>query len=330
MRLTKHRGKWAVRIEDGRKFSTGLDATAENRALAERKASEVVASLIHASEQSTVDEVMRLYLADKKHAVVDPERIENAWKALRPMFADMAPERISRDVCRVYHRKRLGDGVQPGTINKELGVLRAALRHASPQTPAVIELLPAPAPRDRWLSREEFSKLLHAAAKTPHLTLFLHLAIATAARKEAILDLRWNKAAVGPGYVDLEAGIINMGVKHNGKKRAVVPMNRTVAAVLQEAKRCAVTDHVIEYGAARVGNIKNAFGKAVKRAGLIDVTIHDLRHTAAVWMAGAGVPMSKISQYLGHSDTATTERIYARYQPEHLKDAASALEFKLP
>jgi integrase len=36
--------------------------------------------------------------------------------------------------------------------------------------------------------------------------------------------------------------------------------------------------------------------------------------------------MSEISQYLGHSSTSVTERVYARYSPDYLRRAATALE----
>jgi integrase len=48
-------------------------------------------------------------------------------------------------------------------------------------------------------------------------------------------------------------------------------------------------------------------------------------HTAAVWMAEAGVPIPEIAQYLGHSNSRTTERVYARYSPGYLQGAARAL-----
>jgi integrase len=83
---------------------------------------------------------------------------------------------------------------------------------------------------------------------------------------------------------------------------------------------------VIEWAGQRVRTVKRAFGRAAARAGLSDVTPHTLRHTAAVWMAEAGVPMSVIAQYLGHADSRITERIYARYSPEFLKTASEALE----
>jgi len=44
-------------------------------------------------------------------------------------------------------------------------------------------------------------------------------------------------------------------------------------------------------------------------------------------MAEAGVSMSEISQYLGHSNTRVTESVYARYSPDYLKGAAKALDF---
>ncbi len=61
-------------------------------------------------------------------------------------------------------------------------------------------------------------------------------------------------------------------------------------------------------------------------AGLVDVSPHVLRHTAAVWMAEAGVTMPEIAAYLGHADSRITERIYAKFSPEYLRRAARALQ----
>ena len=37
--------------------------------------------------------------------------------------------------------------------------------------------------------------------------------------------------------------------------------------------------------------------------------------------------MEKIQQFLGHSNIETTRKIYARFSPKYLRDAAAALEF---
>lgn len=55
---------------------------------------------------------------------------------------------------------------------------------------------------------------------------------------------------------------------------------------------------------------------------------HVLRHTAAIHMAKVGISMDEIAQYLGHSDSRITASTYARYSPEDLRKAASALEFE--
>ncbi|WP_374389305.1 tyrosine-type recombinase/integrase, partial [Sandaracinobacter sp.] len=86
------------------------------------------------------------------------------------------------------------------------------------------------------------------------------------------------------------------------------------------------TDHVIEHGGGPVASVKKAFELASERVGF-KVTPYTLRHSAAVWMAEAGVPMEEIAAYMGHSDARTTFRNYARFSPDYLRKAASALDW---
>jgi integrase len=61
---------------------------------------------------------------------------------------------------------------------------------------------------------------------------------------------------------------------------------------------------------------KWALGKAKVRR----VRFHDLRHTFGTRMAGAGVPMRTLQEWMGHRDFKT-KLIYADYQPsEHEAD----------
>ena len=48
-----------------------------------------------------------------------------------------------------------------------------------------------------------------------------------------------------------------------------------------------------------------------------------------MWLAEAGVSMDEIAQYLGHGDIATTRKVYAKFSPGYLRDAASHLEVGL-
>jgi integrase len=171
------------------------------------------------------------------------------------------------------------------------------------------------------LAREEVDVLLQHVSTT-HVRLFIILAIATAARMKAILDLRWDQ-------IDFKHRTINFnphGREQTNKRRPVVPLNERAFEALQEAVRGALTDHVIEWDGKPVTSIKKAIRMAAKRSG-IACSPHVFRHTAGVWMAQADVPMQKIAQFMGHTSTRVTESTYARYSPSFMKDAAAALEF---
>jgi integrase len=65
------------------------------------------------------------------------------------------------------------------------------------------------------------------------------------------------------------------------------------------------------------------FKGAVKRAGVREIRFHDLRHTFGTRMAGAGVPMRTLQEWMGHSDLTTTLR-YADYSPDQAGGARYA------
>ena len=95
---------------------------------------------------------------------------------------------------------------------------------------------------------------------------------------------------------------------------------------LVKAREIAQTDFVIEYRGDRVRSVKNALAAAARRAKIQHVSPYIFRHSAAVWMAEARVPMEEIGQFLGHENIETTYRRYARYRPDFLREAAAALE----
>jgi integrase len=171
------------------------------------------------------------------------------------------------------------------------------------------------------LTKADFRKLLDGAVR-PHVKLFMQLAVATGARSNALLDLTW-------GQVDFDRGIIRLNPRERvqtAKYRATVPMNDQLRASLVAAKEGALSEFVIEHGRERVGSIKKGFAAAADRAKL-KAHPHMLRHSAAVWMAEAGEPMDVIAQYLGHTDSRITQRVYARFSPGFLSRAAAALTY---
>ena len=316
-------GKFVVTwMENGKRRRIRLSANTKREAVAE--ADKIirmvtthgnVVTVAHAWEQYAA------YLGDRPGG----KQIHYTGKAILPFFGPVPVEGITIDMCREYTRKRLDQGKSVGTAWTELGNLRSALSWCAkmriiPYAPH-IEKPQKPAPKDRYLTREEISQLLGVDME-PHTRLAILLLLTTAARVSAVLDLTWDR-------VDLEKGIINLRREADAprKGRAIVPINNSLHRALVEARDIALGDYVVSRSGQQIKCIRKGFISAAHRAGLDDIDIHSLRHTAAVHMAEAGVPMQEISQYLGHSNTSITAHVYARFSPGYLSKAASALDF---
>jgi integrase len=261
-----------------------------------------------------------------------PERQLYAIKRLLEWWDDRHVDAISPDTCEAYGEARYAEGIKPGTVIKELSVLRAALKWAKRRGRLIsvpdVELPPKPPGKDRYLTRSEAARLLWAARKEPksrlHLPLFILIALYTGARSEAILTLKWFE------QVDFEHNIIDFnqpGRAKTKKGRAAQPMPRRLRWFLEKAFARASGPYVLNYHGEPIKRIKHSFASACKRAGLLDVTPHTLRHTRGTWLRDDGVPLDQIGGWLGHSDPRTTE-IYAHRHPGQLRVALAAIERK--
>ena len=317
--LVKYRGKYAVAIgrgRDRRRISTGTNDPGLARSIAQQ-----IWQKLHAPASERVADLWKAYLADRRKDDRDVTRQHNAWKQLEPVFGHCLGTDIDKDDCRAYAALRQRHGAAAGTVRTELEYLRACLNLRYGRGYNRVWMPAGSPPRDRYLTREEVDQLLEHVT-TPHVRLFIVLAITTGARMSAVLDLRWDQ-------VDFKHKTINFNQltrEQTNKRRPEVPLNARANEALEEAARGALTDWVIEWDAKPVKSIKKAIRMAARRSG-IPCSPHVFRHTAGVWMAQADVPMQKISQFLGHTSTRVTERTYARYSPSFMKDAAAALEF---
>lgn len=217
-----------------------------------------------------------------------------------------------------------GHGASNGTMNRELGVVKAAMRwswkRGRLESVPAVQMLPAPPPRDRFLRLHEVRRLLEACDKD-HLRLYVMLALHTLQRPSAIFSLRVEQVDLEWNRIDfLPAGSIQ-----SNKRRPVVPITPSLRSYLEVAIECSESGYVLEFMGHPICSVKGAFRTACRRAGLQDVTPYTLRHTGATLMAAGGVPMRQIAGMLGHTETRTTE-IYAKHHPDFLSDAARSLE----
>lgn len=318
--IQRHRGKLVLAFKDAERGWLRISLSTDDRGIAEARAGRIWAART-APKSERIEDLWPAYVRERKAAGVKSDRFGATWKALSPHFGHRLGKAISRADCREYYAARKREGRSDSTIRTELELLRACLRsHLGEQTPPTW-VPPASAPRDRHLTRAELTKLLEHI-ETPHVRLFVILAVTTGARMSALLDLKWRQVDMERGTIDL----LPAGRYQTNKRRPVVPMNDRAREALAAAERGARSDFVIEHGGKPIASVKKAIRAAASRSG-IPCSPHVFRHTAGVWMAEADVPMQKIAQFLGHTSTKVTETVYARYSPSHMQDASAALNW---
>lgn len=287
----------------------------------------------------TVADCWTVYKARHLSKVVTAEGVTRTWELhLSAHFGALAVHEVSQTIVDAYVAKRttgrLGRRVKPQTVRKELATLVAMLNFcADPRqkmfSATILEkwnLPPNGEARDRWLRMEEMQRLLSAAARMrrgPKLSRgerFLWIALETAARKEAILDLTWDR-------VDFETNTIHFDVpgrQKTKKRRAAVSISKALRPVLERAYKEKENDLVmtnkgaiwatVQWIAIEAGFSEQSVerGKKPKATG---ISPHVLRHTAATHMARAGVPLWTIAKVLGNT-LAMVERVYAKWTPD--------------
>lgn len=270
------------------------------------------------------------YLKHKKAEARDAQALRNHLKyeySLKRVKASTLGKlpiaSITRGVIRGYTVGERKAGLKDGTIRKSLNLLTAALNHVRKEgwidaIPHIDKPQDSPA-RKTILTEAEVKKLI-ASAKESHVRLFIMLAAYTLSRRQAILDLTWDR-------VDLKAKLIDFnipGMAENSKRRVKMPIVPELLPVLQAAYEVCTTDYVVEYaGIAPISNISRGFAAACKRA-KVKASPHVLRHTGASILVSKGFPLEKVAKMLGDT-IKTTEKNYVHLAPGYMKDTAEEL-----
>lgn len=302
---------------------------------------------------TTVGEIWDAYTADRRRDGKLMAAFDANWKALQPRFGSLAVGDVTDDICRDYAQRRLDTGrttrrrnpqtgaievrrfaLSIGTVWSELLRLRsclnwAAKRRVIPWAPHV--WLPRkPSPRDRVLTEGEVTRLIDACVM-PHVRLFVVLAITTAGRSAAILDLTWDRVDFDAGTIDLRVPELTDPLSKKIRKgRSMVIMSQEARTELTKARSGARTAHAVEWDGQSVKKIRKGFEAAVKRAGLSPgVTPHVLRHTALTWLDEGNIPIGRISRLAGHRSLDTTRTIYAKPRVHTLQPAADVIDMRL-
>jgi integrase len=326
----KHRAQFYIADTGIRSFSTGCTSRADaEAALSVYIATKGRSGTTNEPENVTIAEVLTIYATEHAPTVAAPERIGYAIDAMLPFWASLKVSHIRGETCRRYAKVR---DKSPGTIRRELGTLQAAINHAHREgyiTSAPVVTLPqAPEPKERWLTRAEAAKLLHAAYRgpQPHLAHFILIALYTGTRKDAILRMGMEPNTVG-GWFDLENEIMfrrGAEERQTKKRRKPAPIPRQLAGHLKRWKSKGAR-WAVEKKGARCGSIEYGFRTTADALGMRDVTPHTLKHTAITWALQNGATIWDVAGFFSTSP-ATIERVYGHHSDEFMASALRAVE----
>ncbi len=195
----------------------------------------------------------------------------------------------------------------------DLAIVRAAINMARREeltdfVPNFPKLKPSK-PRNRWLTHHEEERLVAAAAS--HLKPIIRFAVDTGGRRGELLSLDWRD-------VDMTARRVLFKETKNGEDRTVRLCERAYQTLLAIGPKD--TGPVFTWGENAIKDVKHAFDRARRVAGLEDVRFHDLRHTFASRLVQGGVPLYEVMNLTGHKSLSMVQR-YAHLAPD-FQDAA--------
>jgi integrase len=340
---TTQDGKTSYRVKIRLKGYPAQSATFDRLTDAKRWAQQTEAAIREGrhfktaeAKKHTLGELIDRYTRDV--LVRNPKSAEDRkhhlqwWKEAIGAYAlaDITPALLGE--CR---DRLLSEGRANATVAKYLAVLSHAFSVAVGEW-GWLEVSPVgkvkkpslPRGRVRFLSDDERARLLSACRESanPFLYPAVVLALSTGMRQGEIMGLYWRDPKNPPqdrawGVVDAPAGRIVLHLTKNGERRVVPLVGHALEQVRELAKVRRLDTDLLFPGKVDPSepiDLRQPWEKALERAEIHDFRFHDLRHSAASYLAMNGASLAEIAETLGHK----TLQMVKRYS--HLSEAHTA------
>ena len=281
------------------------------------------------------------------------ERYEQIVRVhIKPTLGRIKLKGLTPTHVRGLYREKLDSGSSPRTVQYIHITLRKALQDAVsdgliPRN--IADGIKAPKPKKKEINplSPEQARAFLATARGDRFEALYMLAIHCGLREGELLGLKWDD-------VDLEAGTLRVRrtlsetrtgyvfeLPKNGKGRSI-KLTQTASEALRshlsrqleeiDGKGDDYRDQGLIFP-SRKGTPMNArnlisrsFKPILKRAGLPDIRLHDLRHTCATLMLCEGVHIKLVQELLGHATVSITLDTYSHLLPGMGDEAAGAMQ----
>jgi integrase len=220
---------------------------------------------------------------------------------------------ITRAEIENWRRERIATR-KPATINRDLSRLRRMLNVAVEwelleKSPIKgMKFLRENNARMRYLTIEECERLIKSCI-APHIRAIVTVALHSGMRLGEILNLRWQD-------LDFSSRFIFIRESKNGSGRPV-PLDATLTALFLSYPHRPGTDLIFASArGTKLTDIHVGFKNACRRAGIVDLRFHDLRHAYASLFVSSGGDIFVLRSLLGHRGIQMTTR-YAHLSPAY-------------
>jgi integrase len=269
-------------------------------------------------------------------------------------LADVTPALIAEHRDRLYSdpQKRGVYKLSPATVSRYMAALSVAMNVCVMEwgwledSPMRRVTKPRePRGRVRFLSDQERNALLNACRSHAQLYPVVVLALSTGMRQAEIMNLYWKDPKDEPsnawGVVHLDSNRIILHETKNGERR-VVPLVGHAHDQLKAINKVRRIDTELVFPAkkpprGKLGeeqksirpiDLRKPWEDALTAAEIDDFHFHDLRHSAASYLAMNGASLAEIAETLGHKTLQMVKR-YAHLSEAHTAGVVSRMNEKI-
>jgi integrase len=276
-------------------------------------------------DEPRIRDVLRHYEADAKMRGV--LRISNVIGRLDKTLGPFRLSALTSEDITLAMSKR---GISQASIRQELQIFKAAIAFGhktgflDKDISVHVSLPKVTQGRLEFLDEQQES-IFHALAcglsigeeRLTNLTKFICIGLDTGARRQAILDLTWDRV----DFINKTIDFRKPGRFVSKKRRPVHPINARLFPVLQRAykeRSKRDDDHVIG-----PTDLPRAWRIFIAATPFPWMTPHHMRHTYATLMLASGVDITLVAELLADSPV-TVWRTYSHVISGRLRDAADA------
>lgn len=340
---TRKRQKGTVYCAEVRlKGHPPLSQTFDRKSEAMRWAEEIEIALRNGSyitkelpSEIRFEDALAKYLAEvsPKKASSTHRREIHQSKSLN-FFNGRQLKEITPTLAAQFREKRMAE-VMPATVIKDLNMLShifsTAIREWGVEVinpVSIIRKPKTPPGRLRFLTEVEINKLLEESKKSHRFNLFHYilLQLHTGMRPSEGASLTW-------GQVDIDGRVLDLQQTKTDPRRVplTIPAIETLSALIPN-ENFSCSDYIFLPKNPKMTHrlrpnqyFRESFEAAVKRAGIKNFHMHDLRHTAASHMIMNGIDLRTVADILGHKTISMTMR-YTHLLDDHKLRAIDRIE----